>query len=208
MDVLEAIYHRRAVRDFTEAEVHPDLVADLLRAAVQAPSAENRQPWAFAVIRGRERLQPYSERAKSYLLAILPQSLSLHQRTDDLAGESYQLFHGAGTLIVIYARPMPHHPAEDCCLAAQNLMLAAHAAGLGTCPVGFVRPWLNLPEIKRELMVPPHYEAVMPIVAGWPAGTPPAPSREEPDVIRWIDDAAQARRRFPFDPERGSAAPF
>jgi len=185
MDLLNAIYQRRAVRNYADVPVHPSMIHDLLNAAVQAPSALNQQPWAFAVIRGREALHRYSDRAKAHLLAILPQNLKLHQRADALAGEEYNVFHGAGTLVVIYAKPAPHHPVDDCLLAAQNFMLAAHALGLGTCPIGFARPWLNLPEIKTELHIPSSYEAVMPIVVGWAASVPPAPPREEPEIVCW-----------------------
>src|SRR5688572_2776226 len=126
MELLQAIYQRRAIRHYTDVPVHPAMIEDLLKAAVQAPSAVNQQPWAFAVIRGRERLNRYSERAKTHLLAILPQLADLHQRADALADHEYNVFHHADTVIVIYAEPAPHHPTDDCLLAAQNLMLAAH----------------------------------------------------------------------------------
>jgi nitroreductase len=188
MELLHAIYHRRSVRHFTDVPVHPAMIQDLLRAAVQAPSAINQQPWAFAVIRGRERLDRYSERAKAHLLAILPELLDLHQRTDVLASRGYNVFHHADTLVVIYAEPARHHPVDDCLLAAQNLMLAAHGLGLGTCPIGFARPWFNLGETKAELGIPEDFIAVMPLVVGWPAGVPAAPPRHEPNIVCWIDD--------------------
>jgi nitroreductase len=192
MDVLSAIYHRRAIRQYTEVPVHPAMIQDLLKAAVQAPSAINQQPWAFVVIRGRGRLDGYSERAKAHLLEILPQLLDLHQRADALASREYNVFHHAENLIVIYAEPARHHPVDDCLLAAQNLMLAAHAMGLGTCPIGFARPWFNLREIKEELGIPETFTAVMPLVVGWPAVVPPAPPRHEPNIVRWLDDCRVA----------------
>ena len=85
MELLEAIYQRRSVRHFTEAPVPPALINELIKAAIQAPSAMNQQPWAFAVIRGRARLHDYSERAKAHLLSILPQDLSLQVRAGTLA---------------------------------------------------------------------------------------------------------------------------
>jgi len=188
MDLIQAIYHRRAVRRYTDADVHPSMICDLLKAAIQAPSAVNQQPWSFAVIRGRQRLGEYSHRAKTHLLAILPQTLSLHQRADTLISDNYDVFHHAGTLVVVCAKPAQHHPADDCLLAAQNLMLAAHSIGLGTCPIGFVRPWLNLPAIKRELGIPNHHSVVMPIVVGFPAVTPAPPPRLEPEIVCWHEE--------------------
>jgi nitroreductase len=186
MELLDAIYHRRSVRHFSDANVPGAVIHDLLRAAIQAPSAVNQQPWAFAVVRGRPRLDDFSERAKTHMLAILPQSIVLHQRADTLASTEYHVFHHASTLVTICAKPAPHHPLEECCLAAQNFMLAAHGFGLGSCPVGFVRPWLNLPEIKSELGIPSSYTVVMPLVLGYPAGSALAPMRREPEIVCWL----------------------
>lgn len=188
MDVFTAINQRRSIRRYTDVAVHPAIVRDLLRAATMAPSALNQQPWAFAVIRGEHRLAQYSHRAKEHLLAILPQLLDLHQRADELASPAYNIFHGAGTLVVIYAKPSRHHPTDDCWLAAQNLLLAAHAIGLGTCLIGFARPWLNLPEIKTELGVPESYVSVAPIVVGWPAALPAPTPRDEPEIVCWHEE--------------------
>jgi nitroreductase len=65
--------------------------------------------------------------------------------------------------------------------------------GLGTCPIGFARPWLDRWEIKRELGVPEHYAAVFPLVVGYPAGPTPSPSREEPEIVSWRWDRREPR---------------
>ncbi|HWA08492.1 MAG TPA: nitroreductase family protein [Opitutaceae bacterium] len=193
MELMDAIYQRRAVRHFTDQAIPKATLMTLLRAATQAPSAVNQQPWAFAVIRGRERLERYSERARHHMLAALPHSLALHRRSDALTGAHTNVFHHANTLVVIYAKPPQHdyHPTEDCCLAAENLMLAACDLGLGSCPVGFVRPWLDLDDIKYELGIPVNYTAVMPIVLGWPA-EPVAPTpRDPPEIVCWAENSAE-----------------
>lgn len=193
MELMQAIYQRRAVRHFTDQPIPKATLMTLLQAAVQAPSAVNQQPWAFAVIRGRERLEGYSERAKHYMLATLPQSLAMHRRSDTLTDPHTNVFHQANTLVVIYAKP-PHydyHPTEDCCLAAENLMLAACGLGLGSCPVGFVRPWFNLDDIKYELGIPINYTAVMPIVLGWPAAPVSSPRRDAPEIVCWAETFSQ-----------------
>jgi nitroreductase len=74
----------------------------------------------------------------------------------------------------------------DCWLAAENLMLAACAMGLGTCCIGFAVPVLNAPDVKRELGIPADVTAVAPIIVGVPRdATPPVP-RKGPDVLRWV----------------------
>jgi len=183
--VVDAIFNRRAVRSYSDEEVAPEVVRELLAAAVQAPSALNQQPWAFGVFHGRQRLKEYSERAKQYLIATYPTTFELHSRSELYENPDYGIFHGATTLIVIYASKGRLHPNEDCCLAAENLMLAAYAMGLGTCPIGFARPWLDLQETKRELGVPEHYVAIFPVVVGHPAGAADATPRDEPNIVSW-----------------------
>jgi len=157
MDVIEAIYQRRSVRAFTNERVAAALVDDLVSAAVQAPSAMNLQPWAFVVIEGRAALQLYSERAKRHLLDTMQCDAPLFHYRDQLSNPAFDIFYGAPLLIVIAATTDMPQSAEDCCLAAQNLMLAAQGRGLGTCCIGFARPWLNLAATKAELGIPPSY---------------------------------------------------
>ena len=71
---------------------------------MQAPSAMNQQPWAFAVLHGDKRLREYSARAKLHLVATYPATFELHSRSELYENPTYDLFHGAGTLIVIIAR--------------------------------------------------------------------------------------------------------
>jgi nitroreductase len=187
--LADAIFHRRAVRRYSDRNVDEDTVWKLLIAAVQAPSAMNQQPWVFGVFHGRKRLLEYSELAKQYLVATYPTTFELHSRSELYENPNYNIFHDASTLIVIYATRGRLHPNEDCCLAAENLMLAAYGLGLGTCPIGFARPWLDLPETKRKLEVPEHYSAVFPVVVGYPAGYTEPSLREEPYVVSWQWDA-------------------
>jgi len=73
----------------------------------------------------------------------------------------------------------------DCSLAAENLMLAAHAAGLGTCWIGFAQGWLGTPEGKSALKLPETDIPIAPIIVGHPKSVPPAVSRKPPR-IDWI----------------------
>jgi nitroreductase len=185
VDVIKAIYQRRSTRHFTDAEVPRSVVLDLINAAGQAPSASNQQPWAFAVFHGRERLAEYSERAKAYLLRTSNPPFALDPLIDPYDSSGFNIFHDAGTLIVICATPGRFSPVEQCFLAAQNLMLAAQGWGLGTCVVGFARSWFERPEIKAELGIPSAYIPVVPIVAGYPAQPPPPVAKRDPEIACW-----------------------
>jgi nitroreductase len=100
-----------------------------------------------------------------------------------IASPDYNVFHRAPALIIICSKPGGLLPLEDCCFAAQNLVLAAQALGLGTCPVGFARPWLSLAEVKRELGIPEDCVPAVPIILGYPGQDPPPPGRRPAEII-------------------------
>lgn len=82
--------------------------------------------------------------------------------------------------------PGGHHDnVADCFLAAQNLMLAASEAGLGTCPIGFARPFFGLPEAKAALDVSAEWQPALPLVVGRPAGVTSAPGRRPAVILSW-----------------------
>ena len=70
MQLKEAIHGRRAVRDYTDQPVDKAAVTTLIEAAIQAPSAINKQPWAFVVIQDKALLKLYSDRAKALLRSL------------------------------------------------------------------------------------------------------------------------------------------
>src|SRR5512141_2083085 len=183
MDVRTAILERRAVRSFRPEGIDPAVIEDLIHVAVAAPSARGMEPWAFAVFTDRQQLKEFSDLAKREMLrridpAEAPNAFAI------LNDRSFDVFYGAPVLIVICATSGQPQAAEDCCLAAQNLMLAAHAAGLATCPIGFVRRWLGLPATKRTLGIPEEYVPVFPVIVGYAREVPPPPGRRAP-LIFW-----------------------
>jgi nitroreductase len=188
MDVIEAIKNRRAIREFTTQTVDPEAIRSLIAAAVQAPSAMNLQPWAFAVVSGRERLNSISDHAKAHLLKTIVEGSPLAPLRDRLDDPAFDIFYGAPLLIIICATSAETGSAEDCALAAQNLMLAAHATGLGTCWIGLARPWLNHTGAKTELGLPAHFVPVAPLIIGHPKGKPEVHPRRDPEII-WIAEA-------------------
>jgi nitroreductase len=186
--VMQAIRERRSVRRYTPEAIDDTTLGQLLEAAIWAPSAVNAQPWAFGIIRDRSLLARYAELAKAIYLtdppiseiAATPEPVLRHLR-ELLSQPSYDVFHGASTLITIYATTPADVP--DCYLAAENLMLAASAGGLGSCPIGLARPLLDQPATKDELGVPPGFVAALPIVVGHAAEHPPVTARNPPNVL-------------------------
>ena len=187
ISVVAAIHERRSVRAYAPQRLDQATVRALLDAAVWAPTAVHEEPWAFAVVQDMALLKSLSDRAKTIFAA------DAHRTHPDQASHllemvgnpDFNIFYNAGTLIIICARPKGAFVVADCWLAAQNLMLAAYAMGLGSCVIGFSVPALNTPEIKAELGIPTECVPVAPIIVGVPSGAPPQTTRKTPEIIAW-----------------------
>ncbi len=181
MCLLEVIRGRRSIRRYTAQAVSREVVERLLNAAAYAPSAHNRQPWRFGVIES------------AAVKAALAQAMGRQLRADRLAdgdpadqveadaARSYARLVGAPVVIAwcLSLRDMDHYPdarrsaaermmaAQSAAMAGQNLLLAAHAEGLGAC-------WLCAPlfcaeVVKDSLALPADWEPQALITLGYPA---------------------------------------
>jgi nitroreductase len=169
MEAIDAIRTRRSVRRYTDQPVPDILVADLLRAASAAPSAGNQQPWEFVVVRDRAVLEvvasanPYGGMAREAQLAI----------------------------VVCGNLEREHRPGfwvQDCAAATQNLLLAAHAAGVGAVWCGTYPREERMQPIAAVLGLPEHVLPFSVIPLGYPAEQPAPADRYDQrrvHVDRW-----------------------
>ncbi len=185
MEFAELIGKRRAVRAYKDSPIEQSDIQSLIDAAILAPSAMNRQPWAFAASVDPKRIDDFSSRARAWLLENTGETsadIPIHQMLED---PELALLHHAPALVLVLAKSSDRQASEDCCLAAENLMLAARDAGLGTCWIGLSRPWFDLPSTKLELGLPENYRIVAPIIVGHPKSWP-EPHGRNPAEIHWI----------------------
>ena len=99
-------------------------------------------------MRNQRVLDRLSLDAKSHMLATMPASLHSDRFRLLLDDPNFHIFYHAPVMILISANAEGPWIVEDCALAAENLMLAAHAIGLGTCWIGFAQGFLNTPDGK------------------------------------------------------------
>lgn len=189
-----AIASRRSIRSFRPDPVEPARIHALLRSAVMAPTAMHVEPWLFVVVQDRAMLKRISDVAKLTLVKQAELYSDLHDPSripknggflKALGSPDFNVFYNAGTLVAICAKATNPFVSADCWLAAENLMLAAVADGLGTCCVGSALPGLNAADVKAELGIPADVSCVAAIVVGAPAILPPATARKEPVVLSW-----------------------
>lgn len=167
MDVLEAIFTRRSIRRFENRPVPSEMVEQLLKAAMYAPSARNTQSWHFVVITDRQLLDavptfhPYAAMTREAPLAIL------------VCGDE-QL------------EPRTAYWVENCSAATQNILLAAHGLGLGAVWLG-IYPNTDRVEGMRRLIgnMPSHVIPMALVVIGYPAEKPAQPERYRPERVHY-----------------------
>lgn len=180
--VFDAIFTRRSIRRYRAEPVPEEHLAEVLTAAGWAPSAHNRQPWRFAVV----RVQAVKERLARAMGARLRADLEADGVPSAVieadVARSYQRLTRAPVLIVVCLTmaDMDSYPDErrqrnewqmavqSTAMAGQNLLLAAHALGLGAC-------WLCAPLFVPEtvgdvLSLPADWEPQGLITLGYPAG--------------------------------------
>lgn len=161
--VLALMASRRSCRNFLDRPVSEAVIRDLIRAATLAPSGTNSQGWTFTVLPDRAAVLAFGQRCLAFFERLVrlsdqgwireglrllgrPELADFHRDYAATVREGIDrfrrqgedpLFWGAPAVIAIGSLPGATTPREDALLAAQNLLLAAHAVGLGTCLIGF-----------------------------------------------------------------------
>lgn len=194
MGTLEAIATRRSVRSYTSDPVPKARIEELIEAAVAAPSDLNRQPWSFAIINDAAKIEQLEQSVRDAWVGnndrggAAAQSSDIQENMRALIESGFAMFHGAPAAIICLAPNGDEMAFLDTAVAAQNLMLAAHATGLATCPVALTHPYLDHPDTKFELGIPTDLRIVLVIVVGTPSGAPPPkPPRPMPPLFwNWI----------------------
>ena len=158
MDAMEAILSRRSIRHYTDDPVPEELIQQLLRAAMAAPSASNEQPWQFVVIDERSL---FNDIMKSHPYAsMLSEAKVVIAVCGDLQRE---LFKG--------------YWVEDCSAATENILIAAHALGLGAVWLGVYPREERVEAVRTILKLPAHIIPLGLISIGFPAETKPPSNR-------------------------------
>jgi nitroreductase len=164
METLEAIRTRRSIRKYLDKSLPKDILQQVLEAAMYAPSACNAQPWQFLVIENRKLLRevpnihPYAAMAAQAPLAIL------------VCGDTS-------------LEKVPGYWVIDCAAAVQNLLLAAHALGLGAVWTGVYPQQQRVEGFRRLLGLPKNVIPHSLVPLGYPAEQPLHEERYRTDRI-------------------------
>lgn len=187
MDYETLLKRRRAIRDFQDREVPLPVLEEILRETCLAPTASNRQPCKFIVVRDRERMRRLSDVSRRTLLADLDRNPDspLKAYESYLRDERVNVFYNAPCLVFILGPDDVRSLDVDCGLTAAYFMFAATARGLGTCWIG-LGAHLKDPKVLAELGVPEGCRIVAPLILGYPTAVPPASERHAPEIVKVI----------------------
>lgn len=210
--LVQLMRSRRSCRTFTGEPVDRMILEDLVRIGITAPSGSNAQRWTFTILDTRsavielargvarfmQRLNSMAERR----IARLFSKIFMKDRLGNYYREYYEmikeslteweeqgsdrLFFNAPAVIVVGMKPGASCPCEDALLASQNILLAAHAMGLGTCLIGFaVEAIRHDPGIKEIIGIPPEERVYAVIAVGIPGVKFARPAERKQPVIRY-----------------------
>lgn len=194
--LVQLMASRRSCRCFTSQPVDRAMLEDLIKIGITAPSGTNSQAWTFTILPTRKAVTSFVELIASYFKrlnttaekTLLRMFLKLigkgeldayyhgYYRKVKEALEEWdggsgkdRLFHGSTAAIIVGSKPGASCPAEDALLATQNILLAAHSMGLGSCLIGYaVAAMKKDPSIQQSIGIPSEEEIHAVIALGYP----------------------------------------
>ena len=192
-DIFETILHRRSIRRFEPKQIEEAALQQIIQAGLYAPSAGGRQGVIFAVCQDREVNERLGKIKRANSQPRMATATSFVSREQPSIADDPKLknaFYDAPTVITMFAPKNFLFSVDDCAVAAENMMLAADALGIGSCYIGqgwtaFADPYGQ--EILRQWNIPTDHYAVMQLLLGYAKEGdkyPTAKPRKEGRVIR------------------------
>jgi nitroreductase len=168
-EFLDVIMTRTSIRKFTDEKVKPCCVEKMLRAAMAAPTAVNKQPWHFVVVDDKEVLNKLAgEGRRGDMLRNAPLAIVV-------CGDMSKALEGKGQEYWI----------QDTSAATENLLLAAHAMGLGAVWTGQWPMENRYPETQKVLGLPETIIPLCTVIIGHPAENPTPKDKWKPENVSY-----------------------
>lgn len=193
-EVMNTILHRRSIRRFDSRQIEESALQEILQAGLYAPSAGGRQDVIFVVCQDREINERLGriKRANSHpRMATAASYVSREQPSIADGPKLTNAFYDAPTVITFFAPKQFLFSVDDCAVAAENMMLAADALGIGSCYIGQGWPAFADPygqEVLKNWRIPTDHYAVMQLVLGYPreGDRHPTPKPRKKDRVLYI----------------------
>ena len=183
-ETLRLISSRRSHRAYKAEPVTKEQMDALLQAAVEAPSAVNRQPWHFTVVRNQALLDEINRAVWEQMMKRSPE-----KRSPRFADQNFHVFYHAPAVIFISGMPDNHYTPIDGGIAVENIALAAESLGLGSVILGMPRDAFlgeKADAFRKALHFPEGWDFVIAIAVGVPDDDKEAHA-VKPERISFVD---------------------
>lgn len=184
-DIIQNITTRRSIRKYDKRQIDDKALDSIIEAAQYAPSGSNSQSWLFTVIQQQEVLSELNQLVRKAFASI---TFGEHEYPAKIRSkqaalkEQYCFYYHAPTLIVVTNKQNYPNAMADSSLALENIFLAAHSFGLGSCWVNQLAWLCDVPEVRTALTklgIPEDHLVCGAAAIGYPDGPqPPAPLRK------------------------------
>lgn len=193
-EVMNTILHRRSIRRFDSRQIEESALQEILQAGLYAPSAGGRQGVIFVVCQDREINERLGRIKRANFHPRMATAASYVSREQPSIADDPKLtnaFYDAPTVITFFAPKQFLFSVDDCAVAAENMMLAADALGIGSCYIGQGWPAFADPygqEVLKNWRIPTDHYAVMQLVLGYPreGDRHPTPKPRKEDWVLYI----------------------
>lgn len=175
MELQKAIDKRRSVREFEQKKVPRRIIQELIKNAIKAPNAGNRQPWIFYCVDNKDKRKEILELLLKQFKLLWKQTSKKSKESQKISNNFYQNIGDAQNLIFVYRKkeirePIYRKPNDIASIACamENLMLCAVEKGLGTCWIGTFNGAKTQKELRNILKIKENEELVGSLVIGYP----------------------------------------
>lgn len=181
-DFIKMIKERRSIRNFKSKQISDKDISLIISAGAYAPSALNKQPWKFTVVQDEKFLISISNICSTFMLNSDDEYLRASADRPN-----YSVFYHAPTVIFISMDTDVTGSIVDCACAAQNMLLAAHSLGLGSCYIGgFAIAFVEDAKLRSQLGIPKNYMPIFSIALGYREDVNPTAPPRRKDVTNYI----------------------
>ena len=178
MEVLQAISNRRSHRAYTKEQLPEGVLAQILQAGLESPSARNHQPWHFSVVQNAALIQEIHDAAAEAMGG---------KGNPRFSDPNFHIFYHAPTVVFLFGEKEFSWTEVDCGIAVENMALAAEGLGVGSVILGLPKPAFageKADVLRSKLQCPEGYDFVIALALGFSTDTKAAHDQHEEKISR------------------------
>jgi nitroreductase len=188
-EFTDFVTSRRSVRKYKPEQITEESLQAILKAGIYAPNGGNTQMWHFTVIQSQDTLTELNTLVKkAFARNAYSENPRIKGGVKAAENENYRFYYGAPTLILVSSDVVNPNAMADCVCAVENILLAAHAEGLGSVYINQPTWFDGEPEVRAFLTrcgVPEDYHVCASAAIGH-SDVPPGIGRRNEDVVNYV----------------------